>query len=221
MYFATFMSIEDWNELLYKGKFVKTRTDFDSIKQFGKSLGYVPIFCIPIEIMKETLFKFVFTSCNAPQKLVVFRSNRIKYIEFVNWMNYVNGYESNVRVLPFKTKNYCEGIVDYIILDEVVEKYDISCRPLISSGYTSSELTCHDDWLGFVFSKKLNKILTKFCDNKESKSYYLKDIMKVSLDEQQEFMYLNMKLNMGRDKINENDINAIRDFVYNKLIKNK
>ena len=45
--------------------------------------------------------------------------------------------------------------------------------------------------------------------------------MKVSLDEQQEFMYLNMKLNMGSNKINENDINAIRNFVYNKLIKNK
>lgn len=212
MYFATYMSIDDLNILKTTGEFKKERTEYKAIENFGTQLGFLPIFCIPIDSMKETLFKFVFTSCNAPQRLVIFKSDNVKYIEFTNWMNYINGFEPKVKVFSSATSNYNEGIVDKITLDSVLEVYEVSSRKLL-------DMDCQEDMINFIYSDNLIEILNRYCDDKGIKEYWLIDINDLDSSTQDNFLSLITEINISGLKLNEYTINEFKELVFNNIIE--
>lgn len=204
---ATFMSKEDAETLKREGSYKKLKTEFLEIEDLGKQLGYLPIFCIQLskESMRENLFKFIFTSCNIPQRLVIFESEDAKYLEFTNWINASAGFEKEVKVFEEDTDNYTEAIIESISYSSVLEIIDIS---------DGVEEVCQDESWDFIYSDELVGVLRKYVDDEA----YLIDIGDTDVCVQTKFLDYFIKLNTGTYKVSEDFVKEFKEFIFKELI---
>lgn len=206
---ATLMSKAGVEMLKNEGSYTKLFSEHQGIRDLEKRLGYIPTFCIQIDedSLKETLFKFLFTSCNIPQRLVIFRSDNIKYLEFTGWMNLIgNEHKDNLVISNKDTENYTEVLIESIDYDSVVEIVDISD--------TNDVDAVQDEYLNFLYDGRLTKVLEKYSKGKA----HISDIKDADDDVKRKYFRYVYDLNYGICKVKEEMIRNFKEFIYQEVI---